>query len=71
MSTRLTGRWLIAAPAGAQDTDACLDALLAAGADAVVLAVPTPPAELATLIREYGPDGIVGARVADRRGSAR
>nr|WP_163017100.1 SDR family NAD(P)-dependent oxidoreductase [Streptomyces chartreusis] len=60
-TARLTGRWLIAAPAGAQDTDACLDALRTAGADAELLTLPaqTETAELAAHIHEYGPDGIV------------
>ncbi|MGW4750779.1 type I polyketide synthase, partial [Streptomyces chartreusis] len=58
-TARLTGRWLIAAPAGAQDTDACLDALRTAGADVEPLSVPTQSAELTANIREYGPDGIV------------
>ncbi|MFE7447551.1 SDR family NAD(P)-dependent oxidoreductase, partial [Streptomyces chartreusis] len=58
-TARLTGRWLIAAPAGAQDTDACLDALRTAGADAELLSVPTQSAELTANIRDYGPDGIV------------
>ncbi|WP_405593445.1 type I polyketide synthase [Streptomyces sp. NBC_01092] len=60
-TARLTGRWLIAAPAGAQDPDACLDALRAAGADAELLALPVAPdaEELAAHIRAYGPDGIV------------
>ncbi|WP_322619943.1 type I polyketide synthase [Streptomyces acidicola] len=60
-TARLTGRWLIAAPAGAQDTDACLDALRAAGADAELLTLPasTRTGELAAHISEYDPDGIV------------
>ncbi|WCE01163.1 SDR family NAD(P)-dependent oxidoreductase [Streptomyces sp. HUAS 31] len=60
-TARLTGRWLIAAPAGAQDTDACLDALRTAGADAELRTLPasTETAELAAHIHEYGPDGIV------------
>ncbi|MFC8241636.1 type I polyketide synthase [Streptomyces chartreusis] len=60
-TARLTGRWLIAAPAGAQDTDACLDALRTAGADAELRALPASmeTAELAAHIHEYGPDGIV------------
>ncbi|MFG2747186.1 type I polyketide synthase, partial [Streptomyces chartreusis] len=60
-TARLTGRWLIAAPAGAQDTDACLDALRTAGADVEIRTLPasTETAELAAHIHEYGPDGIV------------
>ncbi|MGW4873817.1 type I polyketide synthase, partial [Streptomyces chartreusis] len=58
-TARLTGRWLIVAPAGAQDLDACFDALRTAGADAELLSVPTQSAELAANIRDYGPDGIV------------
>ncbi|MFC5216742.1 type I polyketide synthase, partial [Streptomyces coerulescens] len=58
-AARLTGRWLIAAPAGAQDADACLDALRAAGADAELLPASTATVELAAHIHEYGPEGIV------------
>ncbi|MFJ8630373.1 type I polyketide synthase [Streptomyces sp. NPDC093568] len=60
-TARLTGRWLIAAPAGNQDSGACLDALRAAGADAELLTVPGSPeaGELTARIREYAPDGIV------------
>ncbi|MFF0732674.1 type I polyketide synthase [Streptomyces chartreusis] len=58
-TARLTGRWLIAGPAGAQDTDACLDALRTAGADTELLPAPAHSAELAAHIHEYGPDGIV------------
>ncbi|MFF3821463.1 type I polyketide synthase [Streptomyces bluensis] len=60
-TARLTGRWLIAAPAGAQDTDACLDALRAAGADAELLTLPasTKTEHLAAHLSEYAPDGIV------------
>ncbi|MDQ1014243.1 type I polyketide synthase [Streptomyces afghaniensis] len=60
-TARLTGRWLVAAPAGAQDTDACLDALRAAGADAQLLTVPGSPeaGALAARIGEHAPDGIV------------
>ncbi|MGW7824560.1 type I polyketide synthase, partial [Streptomyces puniciscabiei] len=66
-TARLTGRWLLAAPAGAQDTDACLDALRAAGADAEILTVPRAPeaGELAARIRAYDPDGIVALPVGD------
>ncbi|MFG2556040.1 type I polyketide synthase [Streptomyces sp. NPDC048581] len=66
-AARLTGRWLIAAPAGAQDTDVCLDALRAAGADAELLTVADSPeaGELAARVRAYGPDGIVVLAAGD------